>query len=155
MKIIKSYRNAYMKYTSDEFLIFYNSTYEVLKARIYKMWMIPAIMILSVLANKFLKFPSLFLFSAEYEWILLIVGIFATILVICDKWYGALLFAILCLGYLLGDIGWYSDEILCAIGAICSILSMLRLLQMKDLNTYFEMAKHAMYNSNQGDEKGY
>ena len=152
MNIIKDYREPYMKYTDDEFCIFYSSTYEVLKEKIYRMWIFPAFMLLAIIAEKFFFFILVYRISDFCKVLLLIVGVLCSILIVMDKWYGALGFAILCLAYLIGGLGVYIDKIFWTFGAICSMRAMLYLLELNNLNTYFKMKKAVMKNKLEDEE---
>lgn len=149
MNIIRDYNDVYKRLGNIEFCTFYTAKYEILKDTIYRMWLFPSIIILIIASNKLFIFPSLFMIKSVYEWMLLIVGVICTILVINDKWYGALIFALLLLWYLVGGIGKFVDKFFWAFGAIASIRTMLRLLELKNLMTYFKMARAVIMN---GDE---
>lgn len=144
MNLIKDYKDAYRNYTNDEFMVFYNSTYGVVKERMYKMWTFPALMTLATFVDEIFPFLIVYRISPFCETLLLIVGIVCSVLVVLDKWYGALGFAILCLAYLIGGFGVYIDKMFWIFGGICSIRAMLYLIELKNLNTYFEMKKAVM-----------
>ncbi len=151
--MIKDYESTYRKLGSKEFMTFYLGEYNMLRHEVWGKWKVPVIMMLLWVLDWVVDIQGIYYGMDEIEKsLLLVIGVVSTILVMNDKWYGALLYSILMGGFLLGRVGYIYDILMWIVAIIASTRAIMDLKQMDNLKTYYDMAKLTEWEKTENEE---
>lgn len=146
MGIIRDYGESYKTMGSDQFCTFYKMRYETLKKKAYLRWILPTISFVWGLGEAMSVLPALYRYIGDWAWLLVIVGALCSCAMILDKWPGTAVYAVF-LGVLMcTKLIAIPGKVVLACSLIMSVLTMMVVMEIHNLESYFRMAKYTLQN---------